>query len=142
MNVISFKSPRALRTWLAKHHSESDGIWLRIFKKGSGEKTVTYDQAVDEALCYGWIDGQKQRFDEISWLQKFTPRRSKSIWSKRNQAHVARLIKSRKMRPAGLREVESAKKDGRWDESEMKKETKKRKMKKRETKKKGNEKKE
>lgn len=114
MDVLSFKSPRALRAWLAKHSSQSDGIWLRIFKKGSGEKTVTYDEAVDEALCYGWIDGQKKAFDQISWLQKFTPRRPRSPWSKINTERVARLTAAGRMMPAGAAQVESAQRDGRW----------------------------
>ncbi|MGH7141399.1 MAG: YdeI/OmpD-associated family protein [Minisyncoccia bacterium] len=115
MEILSFDSAEKWERWIAKSHISSEGVWLRIFKRGSGKKTVTYDEALDGVLCYGWIDGQKKTHDEHSWLQKFTPRRSKSIWSKRNKEHVARLIKSKKMRSAGLREVESAKKDGRWD---------------------------
>jgi uncharacterized protein YdeI (YjbR/CyaY-like superfamily) len=115
MEIIGFDSAEKWERWLAKNHTSSEGIWLRIFKKDAGEKTVTYDEPLDGALCYGWIDGQKKTYDERSWLQKFTPRRSKSIWSKRNKEHVARLAKSKKMQPAGLREVESAKKGGRWD---------------------------
>ncbi|MHB8483467.1 MAG: YdeI/OmpD-associated family protein [Nitrospiria bacterium] len=88
---------------------------LRIFKKGSGQKTISYDEALDEALCFGWIDGQKQAHDDRSWIQKFSPRRAKSIWSKRNKEHIVRLVKERRMKPAGLKEVEAAKKDGRWD---------------------------
>jgi len=95
----------------------NNGIWLRIFKKVSGEKTITYDEALDEALCFGWIDGQKKTYDEKSWLQKFTPRRSKSIWSKRNKARVALLIEEKRMQPSGLKEIETAKKDGRWDKA-------------------------
>jgi uncharacterized protein YdeI (YjbR/CyaY-like superfamily) len=115
LQIIGFDSSDKWERWLAQHHASVEGIWLRIFKKDSGEKTVSYDEALDEALCYGWIDGQKKTYDARSWLQKFTPRRSKSIWSKRNREHVARLVKSKKMQPAGLKEVESAKKDGRWD---------------------------
>ncbi|HWE74144.1 MAG TPA: YdeI/OmpD-associated family protein [Stellaceae bacterium] len=113
--IIGFDSAEKWERWLAKNHASSEGIWIRIFKKDAREKTVTYDEALDGALCYGWIDGQKKTYDDGSWLQKFTPRRSKSIWSKRNKDHVARLVESKKMRPAGLREVESAKKDGRWN---------------------------
>ena len=113
----SFTSASKLREWLAKNHAKSNGIWLRIYKKDSGVKTVTYDEALDEALCYGWIDGQKNSHDEKSWLQKFTPRRSKSIWSKRNTEHIARLIKENRMYSAGLKEVEAAKKDGRWSQA-------------------------
>ena len=115
LEVVAFDSAKQWERWLAKNHASSEGVWLRIFKKDAGEKTVTYDEALDEALCYGWIDGQKKSHDERSWLQKFTPRRGKSLWSQRNKAHVARLIAAKKMRPAGLREVASAKKDGRWD---------------------------
>lgn len=88
---------------------------FRFLKKNSGVATVTYDEALDIALCYGWIDGQKEKYDENSWLQKFTPRRSKSIWSKRNREHIARLISAGRMKPSGLKEVEAAKADGRWD---------------------------
>ncbi len=113
--VKSFSSVNFWEQWLAENHLKSDGLWLQIFKKDSGVATVTYDEALDVALCYGWIDGQKEKYDEISWLQKFTPRRSKSIWSKRNREHVARLISAGKMKPSGLKEVEAAKMDGRWD---------------------------
>ncbi len=95
----------------------NNGIWLRILKKDSGEATITYDEALDEALCFGWIDGQKKACDEKSWLQKFTPRRSKSIWSKRNKTRVVQLINEKRMQPSGLKEIETAKKDGRWDKA-------------------------
>src|SRR5579884_963553 len=98
MEIIEFDSAEKWERWLAKNHASSDGIWLRIFKKDAAEKTITYAEALDGALCYGWIDGQKKAYDERSWLQKFTPRRRKSLWSKRNKEHVARLIKSKKMR--------------------------------------------
>lgn len=113
--IISFKNPRELRTWLLKNHSKSDGIWFRIFKKSSGTPSITYDEALDEALCMGWIDGQKKSCDEKSWLQKFTPRRAKSIWSKRNKEHIARLIKEHRMHASGMKEVAAAKTDGRWE---------------------------
>ena len=80
--VKAFKTPAAFRTWLTKNHANLPGIWLRFFKKASGTKTVTYDEALDQALCFGWIDGQVQRYDEVSYLQRFTPRRSRSSWSK------------------------------------------------------------
>jgi len=112
--IISFPSARDLRTWLATHHTEQGGIWLRIYKKDSGVATVTYTEALDQALCFGWIDGQKKPYDNKSWLQRFRPRRPRSGWSKRNTAHVERLIKSREMAPAGLKEVKAAKADGRW----------------------------
>ena len=111
----SFSTSQNWARWLAKNHSKSNGIWLRFFKKASNTKSVTHDHALDEALCYGWIDGQTRKHDEKSWLQKFTPRRPKSVWSKRNREHVARLLRLKKMRPAGVNEVETAKADGRWD---------------------------
>jgi uncharacterized protein YdeI (YjbR/CyaY-like superfamily) len=114
MKIITFTSSRDLRAWLAKNHSESGGIWLRIYKKKSGEPTVTYAEALDQALCYGWIDGQKKPYDGQSWLQRFTPRRSKSPWSKKNTEHAQRLIASGEMAPTGMKEVEAAKADGRW----------------------------
>ena len=116
--IKSFASSKQWKEWLAMNYAISNnGIWLRIFKKDSGEKTITYDEALDEALCFGWIDGQKEAYDEKSWLQKFTPRRSKSIWSKRNKARVVLLIEEKRMQPSGLKEIETAKKDGRWDKA-------------------------
>jgi uncharacterized protein YdeI (YjbR/CyaY-like superfamily) len=99
---------------MAKEHARARGLLLRIYKKGSGITSVTYAEALDLALCFGWIDGQKLPFDANSWVQKFTPRRAKSGWSKINVAHVDRLIQDGRMMPAGLRQVESAKADGRW----------------------------
>jgi len=116
--IKSFASSKHWKEWLAMNYAISNnGIWLRIFKKDSDEATITYDEALDEALCFGWIDGQKKAYDEKSWLQKFTPRRSKSIWSKRNKTRVAQLIEERRMQPSGLKEIEAAKKDGRWDKA-------------------------
>jgi uncharacterized protein YdeI (YjbR/CyaY-like superfamily) len=115
--TLAFQAQKDWRRWLAKNHSISNGIWLRFFKKGSGTKSVTYAEALDEALCYGWIDGQLKKFDAESYLQKFTPRRPKSIWSKRNKDHTDRLISLGKMTPAGLREIEAAKTDGRWEQA-------------------------
>ncbi len=112
--VISFESARHWLEWLEENHANSKGIWLRIFNKGSGEASVFYPEALDEALCFGWIDGQKKPYDDESWLQKFTHRRPRSIWSKNNTRHVERLIQAGKMRPAGLDEVAAAKNDGRW----------------------------
>ena len=109
----AFADAGAWAEWLADHHTRSDGIWLRIFKKDSGEKTVSYADALDEALCYGWIDGQKKKLDSDSWIQKFTPRRARSIWSKRNIAHIERLTNEKRMKPAGLKAFEEAKNDGR-----------------------------
>lgn len=113
--VKTFTTQQKLREWFEKNHAVSDGLWLKIFKKDSGKKTVTHAQALDEALCFGWIDGQRNSHDELSFLQKFTPRRSRSIWSKRNRENVERLINDEQMTPAGHAEIERAKKDGRWD---------------------------
>lgn len=113
--IISFASAKEWAKWLSKHHATSTGIWMRFFKKDSGIDSVTHGEALDEALCYGWIDGQLQRYDSKSWLHKFTPRKAKSVWSKRNIEHIARLLKAKRMKPAGLRQVEAAKADGRWD---------------------------
>ncbi len=115
METVCFKSSVLFRRWLEKHHARSDGIWLRFFKKQSGQISVTYAEALDHALCYGWIDGQTKPFDELSWLREFTPRRSKSGWSKINTQHVERLTKAGAMMPAGLAAVAVAKADGRWE---------------------------
>ena len=115
--IIEFKTAETFETWLVENYDNSNGIWLKIFKKNSGEKTISYAEALDVALCYGWIDGQKQAFDEQAWLQKFCPRREKSIWSKINIGHVERLINEGSMRPAGLKAVEKAKADGRWEKA-------------------------
>lgn len=101
--------------WLQKNHVKSLGVWLRLAKKTSGFRSVCYAEALETALCYGWIDGQKKSYDESWWLQKFTPRGAKSIWSKINKGKAEDLIKSRRMKPAGLQAVERAKQDGRWD---------------------------
>lgn len=110
----SFQSSKELRAWLAKEHARAAGLFLRIYKKGSGVPSVTYAEALDQALCFGWIDGQKLPFDATSWVQKFTPRRAKGSWSKKNVGHVERLIQEGQMTAAGLKEVEAAKADGRW----------------------------
>lgn len=112
--IISCASPMEWDAWLADNHAKSTGVWLQIFKKDSGRQTISYAVALDEALCHGWIDGQKKPFDAVSWLQKFTPRRRKSIWSKINTGHVARLHKLKKMKASGFAAVEAAKRDGRW----------------------------
>jgi uncharacterized protein YdeI (YjbR/CyaY-like superfamily) len=112
--IIPFATPEAWQTWLAEHHATSPGLWLKLAKKATGIPSITYDEALDSALCYGWIDGQKGSYDEQFWLQRFTPRRAKSKWSKRNREIVARLVKEGKMQLAGLREVELAQQDGRW----------------------------
>ena len=117
LQVRAFSSPRLWRTWLEKNHVSSPGIWLRIYKAASRRKSVTYDEALDEALCFGWIDGQKNAFDQDSWIQRFTHRRPRSGWSQRNTQHVARLLAAGKMSSEGLREVEAAKQDGRWQQA-------------------------
>jgi uncharacterized protein YdeI (YjbR/CyaY-like superfamily) len=114
MKTLAFKSARSFRTWLGRNHGRAEGILLRIYKQDSGVATVTYAQALDQALCFGWIDGQKLPGDERSWLQKFTPRRPGSGWSKRNTVHAQRLIESGEMTAAGLREINAAQADGRW----------------------------
>ena len=113
--VIAFVNARKFEQWLVTHHGTHAGFWMRIFKKDSGRATVTYAEALDVALCHGWIDGQKQRGDAESWLQRVTPRRKRSAWSKINTGHVERLTGERRMKPAGLAAVEAAKADGRWD---------------------------
>ena len=113
--VKSFRSGAAFETWLAKHHDRESEIWLKIHKKASGLPTVTYAEALDVALCWGWIDGLKKSFDETSFLQRFTPRRAKSIWSQVNREHIARLVAEGRMTEHGLRQVDAAKADGRWD---------------------------
>ncbi|HEY8899501.1 MAG TPA: YdeI/OmpD-associated family protein [Chthoniobacterales bacterium] len=112
--ILSFATPAELRKWHETHHARPEGFWLRLFKKGSGEKSVSYAEALDEALCHGWIDGQKKSFDADSWLQKFTPRRPRSGWSRVNTGHAERLIAAGRMSPAGLAQVDAAKADGRW----------------------------
>jgi len=101
--------------WLEKHHSESPGAWLRLAKKGSGLQSVSYAEALEVALCYGWIDGQKKSYDESSWLQKFTPRGDRSLWSKVNREKAEELIRTDRMKPAGLAAVERARENGRWE---------------------------
>jgi uncharacterized protein YdeI (YjbR/CyaY-like superfamily) len=115
--VLSFPTSEEWREWLEHNNLTIKGVWVRIYKKGSGVVSVNYAEALDEALCYGWIDGQGRKYDEASYIQKFTPRRARSIWSKRNIEHVGRLIKEGKMRPSGLKEAEAAKADGRWEKA-------------------------
>ena len=115
--VVHFEKAEILDDWLEKNHMNSSGIWLRIFKKNSGILSINYDQALDEALCFGWIDGQVKSYDDKSYIQKFTPRRARSMWSKRNIEHVKRLENEGRMKPSGIKEAEAAKSDGRWDRS-------------------------
>jgi len=114
LGIVAFSSAKQWKQWLAKNHARSNGIWLRLFKRTAAVPTVPYDEALDEAICYGWIDGQLKGYDEESWLRKFTPRRPKSVWSKRNRAHAERLMKAGRMRAAGFKEIEAAKQNGRW----------------------------
>jgi len=114
-STLTFASPSDWEKWLTHHHGSINGVWLKLAKKDSGIPTVTYAEALEVALCWGWIDGQKQKFDDTYWLQKFTPRRARSGWSKVNCGKVERLITSGHMQPAGLKEVEAAKADDRWD---------------------------
>lgn len=114
--TISFESAAAWREWLGLHHADTVGVWLRIYKKGRGI-SVTYAEALDEALCFGWIDGQKKTYDEDSYIQKFTPRRAGSLWSKRNVEFISRLRRQGRMAPSGEAEVAAAQADGRWEKA-------------------------
>jgi len=114
LQVVSFPSGEAFAAWLDTEHEQSPGIWLKIAKKDAGIPTVGYHEAVDVALCFGWIDGQKRSLDGQHWLQRFTPRKPRSKWSKINCARADRLIDAGQMRPRGLAEVEQARADGRW----------------------------
>ena len=113
--ILPFASKKKWADWLAKQHDIAAIVWLKLAKKGSEIPSVTYDEALEVALCYGWIDGQKKGFDDKYWLQKFTPRGAKSIWSKINTEKAEKLIKSGDMKPAGLKVIAAAKQDGRWD---------------------------
>jgi uncharacterized protein YdeI (YjbR/CyaY-like superfamily) len=113
--IKRFRTERAFETWLHRHHARETEVWVRIYKKRSGVPTITHAQALDVALCWGWIDGIGKRFDESSYLQRFSPRRLKSIWSQVNREHVARLSAAGRMTAAGQRQVDAAKADGRWD---------------------------
>jgi uncharacterized protein YdeI (YjbR/CyaY-like superfamily) len=113
--VLPFASREAWEAWLEEHHANSPGVWLKIAKKASGIETITHAEALEVALCFGWIDGQRRGLDAEWFLQRFTPRRSRSRWSQINRDKAEELIARGAMRPAGLREVERAKADGRWD---------------------------
>lgn len=113
--VTQLKDKKAWSTWLDQNHAKSPGVWLKLAKKGSGTPTVSYNEALEAALCYGWIDGQKAGYDEAFWLQKFTPRGPRSIWSKINREKAEALIESGEMKPAGLAAIERAKEKGQWD---------------------------
>jgi len=115
--VIPFSSAVVWEQWLEQNHDVANGIWLQFFKKNSGIASVNYAEALDVALCYGWIDGQSKSIDELSYKQHFTPRRPRSIWSKRNIGHIARLTEEGRMKPAGIKQAEAAKADGRWEQA-------------------------
>ncbi|MFI2205394.1 YdeI family protein [Streptomyces sp. NPDC020192] len=113
--LLAFATQDAWERWLEENHTDITGVWLKIPKKGSGIDGVDYARALESALCFGWIDGQKKKLDEQHWLQRFTPRRRGSKWSQVNRRKAIELTEQGRMRPAGLREVEQAKADGRWE---------------------------
>ena len=115
--IREFASAGHFEQWLAENYTQQEGIWLKLAKKNTGVTTVTYPEAVDIALCYGWIDGQTKSVDSTYYIQKFTPRRPKSIWSKINTEKVERLIAEGRMKEPGLKEIEKAKADGRWEKA-------------------------
>lgn len=113
--IRAFPSEAAFEKWLSTHHASETELWIKFHKKGSGLKTIVYKEALDVALCWGWIDGIVKKFDEQSYLQRFTPRKAKSVWSQINRTNIARLIDAGRMTPHGLAHVEAAKADGRWE---------------------------
>ncbi|MFF0304774.1 YdeI family protein [Streptomyces sp. NPDC004562] len=115
LEIVAFESAEAFQAWLGENHAVSPGIWLKLRKKSPGVVALDYAEALDVALCYGWIDGQKAGLDDQWWLQRFTPRTARSKWSKVNRDKVAALIEQGRMRPAGQAEIDRAKADGRWD---------------------------
>jgi uncharacterized protein YdeI (YjbR/CyaY-like superfamily) len=115
--IVPFASAAAFRLWLKTNHAKHQGIWMQLAKKDSGIASITYAEALDEALCYGWIDGQKKSFDAHYWLQKFTKRGARSVWSKINIGHIERLTNAGRMQPAGQAAVDAAKADGRWEQA-------------------------
>ncbi|WP_158749445.1 YdeI family protein [Acidobacterium sp. S8] len=117
LQIIAFPNQKAWEKWLKPNHQASPGIWLKLARKASVTASITYAEALEVALCYGWIDGQKRSLSDEAWLQKFTPRGKKSIWSKINREKVSALIESGRMQPAGLAEIDRARKDGRWDQA-------------------------
>ncbi len=114
---VRFATAKAWETWLRKNGATSDGVWMLIAKAGADAPTVTYPQAIESALCHGWIDGPKKGVDDQHWLQRFTPRRARSLWSKINCAKATALAESGRMQPAGQAQVDAAKADGRWDKA-------------------------
>jgi uncharacterized protein YdeI (YjbR/CyaY-like superfamily) len=115
LSPVTFESRGAWEHWLESHHASAREVWVKLAKKGTGIASVSYEEAVEVALCYGWIDGLARSLDESFWTQRFTPRAPRSKWSERNRERATKLIEAGRMRPAGLREVERAKADGRWD---------------------------
>jgi uncharacterized protein YdeI (YjbR/CyaY-like superfamily) len=113
--ILLFDTPADLEAWLEEHHAEPEGFWLKVAKKGSGKQSVTYAEALELALCFGWIDSQKRGHDERFFLQRFTPRRPRGHWSRINRDRAEQLLAEGKVRAAGLAEIEAAKADGRWD---------------------------
>jgi uncharacterized protein YdeI (YjbR/CyaY-like superfamily) len=113
--AIPFASPAAWEEWLEEHHAVSGGVWIKIAKKDSGIESITHAEALEIALCFGWIDSRREGLDDRYFLQRYTPRRARSNWSRINREKVERLIAEGRMRPAGLAEVERAKADGRWE---------------------------
>ncbi|MEM7736484.1 MAG: YdeI/OmpD-associated family protein [Deinococcota bacterium] len=116
-NICAFETPQNFYNWLAEHHDSETVLWLKIYKKGSGQQTITWNEAVIEALCWGWIDSIKKTFDETAYLQRFTPRKKGSVWSKRNREHVEKLIKENRMQEVGMVHVSEAQTDGRWEKA-------------------------
>ncbi|MBT2301584.1 YdeI/OmpD-associated family protein [Variovorax paradoxus] len=112
---LFFETAAQWKRWLATHHATSAGVWLHLAKKDSSERSVSYAEAVEEALCQGWIDGRKKADDDSFWLQRFTPRSARSVWSKINRDKAIKLVKEKRMLPAGKAEIDRAKKDGRWE---------------------------
>jgi uncharacterized protein YdeI (YjbR/CyaY-like superfamily) len=115
--IVELETPEAWEQWLERHHDAVPGVWLKFAKKGTGVRTVVYAEALEVALCFGWIDGQVSRYDEVYYLQRFTPRGKRSKWSQINVGHATRLIEAGRMRPSGLAAVQAAQADGRWDEA-------------------------
>ena len=115
--ILAFPHRGAWEAWLERNHATSPGVWLKLAKKGAPSSTVTYAEALEEAIRYGWIDGQKRGYDESYWLQRFTPRGPRSRWSQVNRRKAAELIEQGRMRPAGLAQVRAAQQDGRWEQA-------------------------
>ena len=113
--ILPFASKQDFDNWLAENHDKSNGLWLKLAKKGTDVSSITYDEAVEASLCYGWIDSQKKGFNKTFWLQRFTPRKPKSIWSRDNREKAEALIANGQIQPAGLAAVELARQNGRWE---------------------------